>query len=347
MLLQAFKPAIRRRLLPRAKSDVLLAYNSRQPLRRQQHSNQWAHKEYFQTPGQAPLPDTTPYQPGEYIETALTSNEPSRLSRALRSLGWIALFNTLGVAAGVGFVSWQYMQPPYEPDSPEELEILEEIEDLMKHNPVAEDLRQQGWIEEEFYSRQPRLPQDRGTNLVRDTLRGSSQTLNIKTFKNPTTKYTMVLFFVGFGLDGFPDVMHGGITATVVLEAAARHLENFHRDLKFEGEPTIVIDYKQPIQPGEVYSIMLPPATVEPYPGPPQEAANRLVIRTNAFVLRLDHAPKIEARFNPTNGRHEHTVEIASATGYDPQLAHATVMSQLDISIPAKPLPVEPTPGTD
>lgn len=238
----------------------------------------------------------------------------------------------------MALISWQYMQPPYEAGSPEEQEMMEDIEELMNNNSVALDLREQGWIEEDFYQRRPRSSSDAGLNLVHEKLRGSSQVLNIKAFKNPRTEYTFILFFVGFGMDGFPDVMHGGITAAMMLEAAAKHAANFHGHLNLvKEEPAITIDYKKPVRPGEVYTIMLPPAAVEPMTSDPTKKK----LRTIAFLLRLDMAPKMESRFNAVKGITEHTVEISAATGVDPNLAYATIVTAIDdtTSEPPSPFP--------
>lgn len=325
--MQALRPALRRQLLWRTNLYARPTSRITQPLRRWQHEQYGPHKEYFQTPGQSPLPDTTPYHPGEQIYTAPTDNEPSRFNRALRSLGWLALFSFIGSAAGQLLNTWEYMQPPNEPGSPEEQEILEEIEFMMQHNSVAGDLREQGYIEEDFYIRRPGAMY--GSNLVHDTLRGSSQGLSIKTFRNPKTNYTFVTFFVGFGMDGWPDVMHGGITATMVLEAAARHFSYFWSDHKLkQTDPQISIDYKKPIRPGEVYTIMLPPATI----GPMKEDPRRKTLNCMACVLRTDSAPKITVRVNPMTGITEHTVEVMSAAGIDPNMAMATVRAELEPS---------------
>ncbi|ETN40470.1 uncharacterized protein HMPREF1541_04747 [Cyphellophora europaea CBS 101466] len=331
--MRAFQPALRRQLL-RPKFNPGPASTVLQPVRRQQHNSYGQHKEYFQTPGQAPLPDTTPYRAGEQIQTVYTNTEPGTWSRIARSLSYFSLFSTLGAVAGMALITWQYMQPPYPPGSPEEQEMLEEIDDLVNHNRIAEDLREQGWIEEDFYMRRSRSEFGYGMNMIHENLRGSSQTLNIKCFKNPNTKYTFIIFFAGFGMDGFPDVMHGGITATMMLEAAAKHASNFHPDLNLKSnEPAIKIDYKKPVHPGEIYTIMLPPAVVEPFP----DDHSKRLLRVTAFLLRLENAPKIESRYNPAKGVTEHIVEVTSTAGTDPNLAFASIVTEIDDSNPEEP----------
>jgi hypothetical protein len=326
--MQALKPALRRQLLGRGNLYSRPLYGLQQTTRRWQHNQYGPHKEYFQTPGQAPVPDTTPYQPGEQIYITPTNNEPAPLSRFLRSVGWAALFCVLGLGAGAGMNTYSYLLPPNEPGSEEEQEILEEIEDMMTNNPVAQDLRDQGFLEEEFYTR----GFSAGHNLVRDTLRGSSQGLSVKVFRHPTTNYTFVLFFVGFGLDGFPDVMHGGITATMILEAATKHAHSFFPDLTIkDDEPAISIDYKKPVRPGEIYTIMMPPATVEPVRNHP----GLVILKTQAHLLRIDNAPKIQIRQNLQNGMAEHTIEVQTTVGIDPNMAQGVVAFEVESNMPS------------
>jgi hypothetical protein len=240
-------------------------------------------------------------------------------------MGWLALFYAIGIAAGSALNTWEYMQPPNEPGSPEEQEILEEIDFMMNHNSVAEELREEGYIEEDFYIRRPGTVH--GSHLVHDTLGGTSQGLSIKIFRSPKTNYTFVTFFVGFGMDGWPDVMHGGITATMILEAASKHFSYFWSDQKLkQTDPTISIDYKRPVKPGEIYTIMMPPATL----GPMKEDPTKITLNCMAYVLRTDSAPKITVRQNQMTGMSEHTVEVLSSVGIDPNMALATIRAELE-----------------
>src|SRR5690348_8561273 len=80
-------------------------------LRRAQHS--YPHKEYFQTPIRSARPDVSHIVLPVAPSTA--QSDPSYLERGLRSVLWTFLFGTLGVAAGIGAITWEYLQPPFEP----------------------------------------------------------------------------------------------------------------------------------------------------------------------------------------------------------------------------------------
>ena len=235
--MQAFRPVLRRRL------------PLRQPfisLRRAQAGG--PHKEYFQNPGQSPLPDTTPYTPNEPIK-AFPVEGPSSTVRAVRVVLWGALFGTLGAAVGVGLITWEYLQPPFEPGSPEETELYEEIVETLDAHPVAEDLRNDNWIEENFYTARSNQNTHQGLDLIHDNLTGT-RGLTIKAFRHPTLKYTILLVFAGFAVEGWPDVLHGGVTASLMLEGVQKHLKNFYvPEPQFslaasDGPLHINVDYK-------------------------------------------------------------------------------------------------------
>jgi hypothetical protein len=345
-----FRPVLQRQLLGQSNLFLRQAFRAADPIRRWQHDQYGPHKEYFQTPGQAPLPDTTPYQPGEQIHVAPTNHARSRLNRTIRSIGWMLLFYFLGVGAGAAVNTWSYIQPPYEQGSEEEQEILDEIEDMMANNGVAQDLKEQGYVEEEFYTRRPRSAQDAGHNLVHETLRGHSQGLSVKVFRNPETKYTFVLFFVGFGMDGFPDIMHGGITATMMLEAAIKHASFFTPPGELKADqPVISVDYRKPVRPGEIYTIMMPPLSAET-----MQDRRSVMLKVSTHLLRIESAPKIIVTKKGV-GQEEHAIELKTTIGKDPNVAQGTVALEWRLSDLPRPfdppslpsLPLPPFPPED
>lgn len=176
---------------------------------RAQHNFQGPHKEYFQTPSQNPLPDTTPYahpEPPVPPATDSPSIIPGRslLSRAGRSLFWATFFGVSGLVAGTALITWEYLQPSFEPGSEEEADLYEEILETLDTSPLVEGLKEDEWIEETFYS--GRLGGAAGVHLVKEKLTGT-QGITIKTFKHASQKYTMMVVFLGFGIEGWPDVV--------------------------------------------------------------------------------------------------------------------------------------------
>lgn len=320
--MQAIRPFLRRSLLSTnrfyLRSQLRAVELSRQ--HRWATNNYGPHKEYFQTPGQAPLPDSTPYDPNQPIQTVPQETGPSRIAGAFRGLLWGALFGTLGIAAGVTFVTWDYLQPPFAPGSPEEQELLEEIDDLLNTHPVVLGLRELGYTEEDFQMRRALADREKGQNLVHETLQGSSQTLRVKAFKDPNQNYTFLVFFVGFGLDGWPDVMHGGVTASMMLEAMEKHLANYPTDAVLDNDKSsIKIDYKTPVRPGEIYTIMVPPRALEPDPND----HSKTVFNMAALLLRLELVPELSSQWDASTNSLVHKVDVHYSGGQSPYMAAA------------------------
>lgn len=153
-----------------------------------------------------PAPDTTPYtQP--YVPTInKVYTGPSILVRATRSVFWAVLFSTLGVSAGTALITWEYLQPPFEPGSEEDEELFEEILEALETHPLVDSLREANWVEEAYYTARINGADHRGLHLVSENLSGT-RGITMKTFKHPTENYTMMVFFLGFGMEGWPDVV--------------------------------------------------------------------------------------------------------------------------------------------
>ncbi|RMZ81452.1 hypothetical protein DV738_g2172, partial [Chaetothyriales sp. CBS 135597] len=307
--------------------NVTLTGGKRKPIvavGRRPQSTGFPHKEYFQTPGQSPLPDTTPYNPNEPIQSFPVA-ERSWLARGFRSVLWAVLFGAIGIGTGAGLVTWEYLQPQFEPGSPEDAEIFEEIIDTLNEHPVAEDLRADGWIEDEFYT--PRFRRSGpGSNLIQDNLMGPRGVV-IKAFRHPVMQYTILLAFTGFAVEGWPDTVHGGVIASLMIEAAQRHLNNFYRnraipDITLDQNQeawTFNIDYKTPMRPGEVYTIIVPPGAFT------DGDAEQVAFRFAALAMDLDTAPRVGSQYDPISQTSTHTLEIPSARGFDVPHAIATV----------------------
>jgi len=182
-------------------------------LQRPQHNQSGPHKEYFQTPGQMPVPDTTPYTAPyspQVVKTPTptptpTPTGPSLFSRFYRSVFWATLFSTLGLIAGTALISWEYIQPPFEPGSEEEQDLFEEILDTLEDHPLVLSLRHDNWIEDNFYAGRVNGALG-GQHLVGEKLTGP-RGITMKSFRHPSQPITMMVFFLGFGIEGWPDVV--------------------------------------------------------------------------------------------------------------------------------------------
>jgi hypothetical protein len=314
--MQALRPALRR---------PLPLVVRRSPALRFQH-NYGPHKEYFQTPGKTPLPDTTPYDPSVPIETVVTNTGPSRTARAARSFLWATLFSTLGVAAGTALITWEYLQPPFEPGSPEEEELFAEILETLETHPLVDQLRSENWVEENFYNTRPHGGVDTGFNLVHEKLTGT-QGLTIRAFRHPSHNYTILVLFAGFGVEGWPDVVHGGVITTLLLEAVNRHQKHYYSEFVDMDTPSISVDFKKPMRPGEIYAVLVPPAGLEEVPGDPQQKKLVLV----SLLMRMEAAPRLGTQFDAATQTETHTVEIPTAGGQD--MTHAVGRVHLPVMV--------------
>ncbi|KIX97926.1 uncharacterized protein Z520_06004 [Fonsecaea multimorphosa CBS 102226] len=299
--MQALRPVLLGRALPKNRTAQLARSGFLLNVCRAQHDHHGPHKEYFQTPGQMPVPDSSPYTHGQpYIPKIQTVPSPppgagasfSLLKSFSRSVFWAVLFGSLGVAAGTALITWEYLQPPFEPGSPAEQELYDEILDAMELHPLVDSLRQANWIEENYYAAAPvhgggALENRTGLHLVAETLSGT-QGVSMKTFKHPTQEFTIMVAFLGFGVEGWPDTIHGGTIVTLIEEGVQRQIHNFYKTYGSRDQQTISIDFKRPMRPGEIYAVIVPPAQLESNPGP-----GMMHLQMTPMVVRIEAPPRI------------------------------------------------------
>ncbi|KIW26933.1 uncharacterized protein PV07_06721 [Cladophialophora immunda] len=297
--MQALRPVLLRRVQRAVTKDKLSQLSRSGSLNswRAQHDHHGPHKEYFQTPGQMPVPDSTPYTHGQpYIPSIQNVPPTSRtggislLRSFSRSVFWAVLFASLGVTAGTALITWEYLQPPFEPGSPAEQELYDEILDAMELHPLVDSLRQANWIEENYYAAHSGAGnelENRGLHLVAETLQGT-QGVSVKTFKHPTQEFTIMVCFLGFGIEGWPDTIHGGMIVTLIEEGIQRQIHNFYKKFGSRDQQTISIDFKRPMRPGEIYAVIVPPAQLESNPAP--ETTHLQIL---PMVVRIEAPPRI------------------------------------------------------
>ncbi|EXJ79814.1 hypothetical protein A1O3_08099 [Capronia epimyces CBS 606.96] len=313
--MQAFRPLLWRHA---RRTNRVLPYYVYGAL---QHNYHGPHKEYFQTPGQMPTPDTTPYTgpytpPSPPSPTVLPSPGPSLLRRATRSVLWATLFGITGLAAGTALITWEYLQPTFEPGSVEDEELTAEIGDTLESHPLVEALRDEGWVEESYYAGKINGP-GRGQHLVAETLTGT-RGIMMKTFKHPTLDFTMMVFFLGFGIEGWPDVIHGGIITTLLQEGINHQVRNLYKHYGKQHSQFIAVDFKRPMRPGDIYAVLIPPAQLEL-----QLMPDVFHLQLTAMLLHLETPPRIT--IEPSEDRT--SIELA---GRKPnELIHALASAQV------------------
>lgn len=240
---------------------------------RLQHNNHGPHKEYFQHPSQYPsnvqitpnTPDTPnpalPFVPQSALAQAATQvNQPGPLRRAIRNVSLILVFSLLGYATGAAVVTWEYIQPAYERGSEEYIELQEEIDEILEDAPICEHLRKDNWIEGPILraSAPGNAAPRRDQHLVNDTLSGV-QGFTMKHFRHPSAELSMLVFFSGFGIDGWPDTVHGGALSTIMVEAHNKHLEPILKENHLDLVPCSESNFgfTQMVKPGTVYAVLV------------------------------------------------------------------------------------------
>lgn len=265
---------------------------------RSQHDRYGPHKEYFQHPSQYPvdgIPNVTQpaiTQPSIGIQP-LQPKGPSRARRAIRSTFLTALSLLLGYSVGTAVVTWEYLQPPYEPNSEEYQELIEDIEDLVETSPLVEDLRELGWTEESV-----RPISSQSQHLLHGGLSGTQGITVMKHFRPPHGPYSMFVFFAGFGVEGWPDTVHGGALASVFDEALEQNFKQFN-ELKRDVGGEAGLQFLQRVRPGEVYGIFVIPKMFRPDTDGTSHFIN---MTTNSFLLSADSVPDFEVVAAPEMG---------------------------------------------
>lgn len=257
------RPFLRR--LPRIHPQTLTP-RPHIPLRLQ-HGSHGPHKEYFQHPSQYPTSlQPAPNTPSSYVpqstiaQATAQADGPSPIRRGIRNACLILVFSLLGYATGAAVITWEYVQPPYERGSEEYTELQEEIDEILEEAPICEHLRETKWVEGPIVrASAPGNIVPRGDqHLVNDTLSGA-QGFTTKHFRHPKLQISMLVFFSGFGIDGWPDTVHGGAISTIILEARNKHLEPVMKEYNLESLPHDQFDiaFTQKVKPGAVYAVLV------------------------------------------------------------------------------------------
>lgn len=262
-------------LRPLLRRPPRLKLNRSHPLLplRLQHDRHGPHKEYFQHPSQFPTnayqlsvpppeqrTSTTQEQPSFEIATSPSTSAaiPKRrslLRRLLSSVSIIGISLTIGWAAGTAVVTWDYIQPPFEPGSEEAKDLIEEVDEMLETCLLVQDLRDAGFQEEQMHR-----VSSSGQHLVTGTL-NDVQGFKTKSFRHPdNTSLSVLVFFAGFGVEGWPDYVHGGAITTIMTEAVQQHCAPLYALGDLENLPSgqlLGVSFIAPLRPAEIYAVLV------------------------------------------------------------------------------------------
>jgi len=145
-------------------------------------------------------------------------------------------------------------------------------------------------------------------------------------FKHPSNDYSVLVFFLGFGIEGWPDTIHGGIITTLLGDAIRQHFNNQYPDMMYTEPHRISIDFKKPVRPGQIYAVLVPPSIQQPVrEDVPIDAPSRMKrFEQVALFIAMEFAPHVSSVADPITKTVKHTVEIPSSHPQDATHAIAT-----------------------
>ena len=216
---------------------------------RRQHDVPQPHKTYFQNASQPSSPVPSP------SASPLRTRSPI-LSWVTTSIRTITIGAILGFGASLALITFDYVEDPYENGSEADEELVAEIEEIFADHIPFLQLRE----DPDFQEIQPywHLSRDeQKSSMMLGPLNGSRGVI-WKMFWNEKLKTITVFVFFGNGVEGWPDVVHGGMLTSVLDEALGRVAANtFPGHAAVNG--SLQINYLKPVRPGSIYAIRAQP----------------------------------------------------------------------------------------
>jgi len=108
-------------------------------------------------------------------------------------------------------------------------------------------------------------------------------------------------------------------------EGVDQHIQNFYKEHGSQAAQFINIDFKKPMRPGEIYTVLLPPAEMEPNPVP-----GVVDLVTMPLLLHMEAMPRVKTDVDHVAGKASVEIEIPTVGKVDPADAlHATAAVQV------------------
>lgn len=328
---------------------------------RLQSSHHGPHKEYFQDPARfptaaeiagTPIRQDVPILPATEPTTRPTRPQigPSRIVRFLRGTSLSVVFLSFGVVIGTSVVTWDYIQPPFPPGSDEEQDLMDDISDVIASHPLTNDLTEKGWRLDD--ARVPRRAGEEDIavgdqHYLYETL-GPTHGVASAIFRHPTEHCTVFAFFPCFGVEGWPDVVHGGMLSTLLIEALEQHCVVYAEEgLGFTCDAfPFNFNFSRPVRPGELYAIIMTPPTysmIRVTGDDKNQSMPAIQANVTGIVMRVEGAPQllseaeVKQRGLPTSS--SNGGEMSTHIAFDGRSGElCTTMSATVVLLPVTPI---------
>lgn len=250
--------------------------------KRLQHNG--GHKEYFQDPNSLPTrqslhSDSTP-QPsyGSLPRFNSPKRQSSNVIQALRSLTLIATFTAAGIFSAGALLSWAYVNEPFPPGSDADTAMLDEIEELFESHYELQNLRADpDWVE---LVAMPSMDKNLKKSMMSSSLNGS-RGIQTRVFFNSKRKLVNMFVCFGGGVEGWPDIVHGG-AFFIVMQEAMHYLMSSLYPRRRAVVCQMGADFRVKMRPQVIYRLIAAPKNI-------------LIDTTNGVSLLKDNPEQEEA----------------------------------------------------
>ena len=125
-------------------------------------------------------------------------------------------------------------------------------------------------------------------------------------------------------------------------EGVDQHIQNFYKEYGSQAAQFISIDFKKPMRPGEIYTVLLPPAEMESTPVP-----GVVDLVTMPLLLHMEAMPRVKTELDHIAGKASIEIEIPTFGKVDPAEAlHATAAVQVRLVQHASDASIAKNEGT-
>lgn len=125
---------------------------------------------------------------------------------------------------GEALITWEYLSPLAKEGTEEEAELVEDIRERVDEHLLVETLREDGWKEVDLDpASNPGVIQAmsngvmKGRSMLYQSLSGSKGLVGMRIFHHASEEYSIFVFFTGFGIEGWPDVIVSQYPSNMII----------------------------------------------------------------------------------------------------------------------------------
>lgn len=102
-----------------------------------------------------------------------------------------------------------------------------------------------------------------GKHMTYETLSADKQELTIRGYINTEKPSTLLIFMADYGIEGWPRVVHGGVTTSLIYDALRLHAKHYP-DQTISDNVQVDLNYRRPIDTRKTYVVSLQTRVQDP-----------------------------------------------------------------------------------